>query len=312
MKKTLLRLIPVLSILALPFTSCSKDPALGDIQATIDGYTVTFSVSAKDVDTYLWDFGDNTTSTEAAPVHTYLMSGTYTVNLTVSGSAGESKTSKQIELLPSVTELLTGGPNAANGKTWVLSSAYISGVNGAGAIDNSMLVILPSVENMVTAIGLDGEYDNEYTFYADGRYSVDVKNGIALTAGLYGASIGNIVNYGNTENNLSIYGGTYTAPESSTWTIHHEDLVVDACSNPLGTEVPALHGNVTLAGKNWISLSDGAFFGILDYPSTRKFIIREITAEKMHVALFVCGYYADPDAWSIPAYFFHVTFVPKK
>jgi hypothetical protein len=36
-------------------------------------------------DSYLWDFGDGTTSTDFAPVHTYALPGTYTVSLTASG-----------------------------------------------------------------------------------------------------------------------------------------------------------------------------------------------------------------------------------
>ena len=34
--------------------------------------------------TYLWTFGDNTTSTQANPVHTYAQAGMYTARLTVS------------------------------------------------------------------------------------------------------------------------------------------------------------------------------------------------------------------------------------
>ncbi|TSA35522.1 MAG: PKD domain-containing protein [Porphyromonadaceae bacterium] len=312
MKKTLFYFVPSLATLAMLFASCQKEPTVSEIQATINGYSVTFSVVVSDVDTYLWNFGDTKTSTEAAPVHEYLSSGSYTVNLTVTGRGGEGKATKLIEILPSITEMLTGGPAATNGKTWVLSSGYTQGMDGGGAIDNSMLVILPSLENMLNVIGLGEEYDNEFTFYSDGRYIVDVKNGIALTTGIYGMFTGTTVNYGNENNNLSIYGATYTAPASATWTLHAEDLVVDAITNPLGTEVPAPHENKTITGKKWVSLSEGAFFGILDFPTTRKFIIKEITPDKMYVALFICGYFADESAWSIPEYLFHVTYIPKK
>ena len=44
---------------------------------------VTFtSVAKKPVDTYLWDFGDGSTSTEANPVHRYTQSGNHQVSLT--------------------------------------------------------------------------------------------------------------------------------------------------------------------------------------------------------------------------------------
>ncbi|NYT07527.1 MAG: PKD domain-containing protein, partial [Methanomicrobiales archaeon] len=38
---------------------------------------------------WFWEFGDNETSTEQDPVHTYTGEGTYTVNLTVSNDAGD-------------------------------------------------------------------------------------------------------------------------------------------------------------------------------------------------------------------------------
>lgn len=312
MKKSLLYFVPVLAIVALLTTSCEKEPVLSQIQATVDGYRVTFSVTAKNADSYLWNFGDDQNSTEAAPVHIYPGSGTYTVNLTVTGKGGESKASTIVEIPLTVNEMLSGGPAAENGKTWVLDGVYTEGMNGGGAVDNSMSIVLPSVEDMLTAIGLGGEYDNEFTFFSDGRYVVDVKNGIALTSSLYGLFTGTTVDYGNAGNNLGIYGATYTPPASATWTLHDEDLLVDAITNPLGVEVPAPHAVVTITGKKWVSLSGDAFFGILDFPTTRQFIIKEITPEKMYVAVFICGYFADQSAWSLPEYLFHLTYIPKK
>ena len=40
--------------------------------------------------TYLWTFGDNTTSTQANPVHTYAEAGMYTARLTVSDGANST------------------------------------------------------------------------------------------------------------------------------------------------------------------------------------------------------------------------------
>ena len=40
------------------------------------------------MNTYLWDFGDGATSTEANPSHTYGAYGSYTVSLTVNGPRG--------------------------------------------------------------------------------------------------------------------------------------------------------------------------------------------------------------------------------
>jgi PKD repeat protein len=311
-KKTILHLIPAFAALVMIASSCAKEPTLGEIQATMNGYSVSFSAVAENADAYLWDFGDGLSSTEATPVHVYLMSGKYTVSLTLSSKGGETKATKEIEITPSVTEMLSGGPAAVNGKTWVLSAGYTEGLDGGSGIDNSLQVILPLVEDLLTAIGLGEEYDNEFTFYSDGRYKVDVKNGIALATALYGKFTNTNVTYGNDANNLGVSGASYTAPASATWTLHEEDLVLDAITNPMSTEVPAPHGMVTITNKAWISLSGDAYFGILDFPTTRKFIIKEITPDKINVCLFICAYESDPTAWSIPEYLFHLTYIPKK
>jgi PKD repeat protein len=57
--------------------------------------TVTFTDSSTGNPTsWLWDFGDGTTSTDQNPVHTYTISGSYTVTLTVSNTAGSDSETK--------------------------------------------------------------------------------------------------------------------------------------------------------------------------------------------------------------------------
>ena len=51
--------------------------------------TVMFTNTSRGEDsTHLWNFGDDTTSTELHPVHTYTTAGTYTVKLTVTNVRG--------------------------------------------------------------------------------------------------------------------------------------------------------------------------------------------------------------------------------
>lgn len=62
------------------------------VDVTADGMSVTFTPtisSALEV-SYLWDFGDGITSTEAAPSHVYADSGSYTVTLQVTNFCGAS------------------------------------------------------------------------------------------------------------------------------------------------------------------------------------------------------------------------------
>ncbi|MFO7668430.1 MAG: hypothetical protein R6W31_02115, partial [Bacteroidales bacterium] len=74
-----------------------------------------------------------------------------------------------------------------------------------------------------------------------------------------------------------------------------------------------VHANVTFSGMNWVSLSEGAYFGILDFPVTRKFIVKSITNESLSVALFICAYWSDPaGSGNLPTWLYHLTFVPKE
>jgi PKD repeat protein len=305
-------LLSAIALMALLVVSCKKTPApTAEIFATIDGYTVTFNAKVTDVDTYSWDFGDGQNSTEASPVHTYTISGSYTVTLVVKGEGGQSTAYKDITIAASLLEMLTGGETAVNGKTWVLSTAYTAGQDGAGPVDAAMTVTVASAENALALFGLEDEYDNEFTFYPDGTYKMNPVNDYVLAGAVYGIVSGTIV--GDPAYDIGLCAATFTAPEDATWEVHTTNLTVDAITDPYTTDIPPQHGDVTFSGKTWISLSEEAYFGILDFPTTAQFIIKEITPTEMHVALFLCGYsYGDNlDDMMLPTTLIHVTYVPK-
>ena len=57
--------------------------------------TVQFNnTSTGDYDTYIWNFGDGSFSTESDPVHEYEAQGVYSVSLTINGSGGQSQETK--------------------------------------------------------------------------------------------------------------------------------------------------------------------------------------------------------------------------
>ena len=291
--------------------SCKKTPApTSNISATIDGYEVTFSSEVTNTDTYSWDFGDNETSTESNPVHTYVLSGTYTVTLTVSGGGSEKTVTMEITIAASVSEMLTGGGAATNSKTWVLSRQYTVGADGEGPVQNTLPVTSPGSDNMLDQYGLGAEYDNEFTFKADGSYSVNPKNDTVLAGMVYSYNEG--IMLGDPAYDISMCAASYTALPGATWTLHSEALNVDAIIDPTTSDIPPEHHVVTFTNKTWISIQ-GAYFGILDYSTTAMFIIKEIKTDKMKVALFLCGYgYGDNlDDMMLPTNLIHVTFVPK-
>ena len=73
---------------------------------------LTFTNETLKAITYLWDFGDGTTSTEFSPTHRYFGSGTYTVRLSAKDAKGKPAfKEKKITLL--TNEHATAGRNGS-------------------------------------------------------------------------------------------------------------------------------------------------------------------------------------------------------
>lgn len=67
---------------------------------TIDRELTTFN-DCQNADSYLWNFGDGSTSTEDAPMHTYTKDGTFTVELCATNTCGKvCKTQKVVIVTP--------------------------------------------------------------------------------------------------------------------------------------------------------------------------------------------------------------------
>jgi glucose/arabinose dehydrogenase/fibronectin type 3 domain-containing protein len=77
-----------------PSASASATPRSGYSPLQVDFSSAGSADTGGATLTYLWDFGDGTTSTAANPTHTYTVSGvhTYTATLTVTGTAGLTST----------------------------------------------------------------------------------------------------------------------------------------------------------------------------------------------------------------------------
>lgn len=133
---------------------------------------VTFSNFSQNATGYSWDFGDGNSSTEENPTHTYAAAGSYTVMLTASDDAGESKSfSEAIEISDPNEQLgiLAGDAGSTDGKVWYLQREGIAmGVGPADAPDSwwafgnqSPLAERPCV------------LDDAYTFFRDGKFEAN-------------------------------------------------------------------------------------------------------------------------------------------
>jgi PKD repeat protein len=90
-----------------------EDAPIVDFDFTTNGLTVNFNNLTNTGGIYLWNFGDNSTSTQQNPTHTYSQGGTYTVALIVANDCGTDAVQYTIELdLPPIANFSS---NVTNG-----------------------------------------------------------------------------------------------------------------------------------------------------------------------------------------------------
>jgi PKD repeat protein len=78
----------------------------------VNGLTVTFTNTSIGGTSSLWNFGDNTTSTQTNPVHTYAVGGVYTVTLTTTNDCGSTTATKTVTLLSPPVTAFTATPTS--------------------------------------------------------------------------------------------------------------------------------------------------------------------------------------------------------
>ena len=87
-------------VVMLPGCTLSSDAPVADFFAVpTSGWDIYYrpefiSLSTGTITSYLWDFGDDSTSTEPAPNHKYAQPGVYTITLTVTGPGGSNTLKK--------------------------------------------------------------------------------------------------------------------------------------------------------------------------------------------------------------------------
>jgi hypothetical protein len=333
------------------FIKCSDDdfPAPRNVSLGIDmnDKTITCQTIAKEVDEFIWDFGDgNSIVAEDSVSHTYDEYGDYIVTLTVKGLGGEKTVFDDIKVL-SPFDFLTGGEG--NSKTWVLSTDVLNGsgaykiTQGWGQEDAHM--IIPEA-SYATIIG--NEFPNEFTFGYDKSYAVNAKDETVLASKpvwsyLYKEVLGLNPSYKRTMFGLCSCG--YTPREGATFDfVIGGDFSVEAYfQNPI-TEVLTGPETVSFENVNYFTVSN-EFFGILDFTTidleeannlfpvaeTQKYIVRKITEDEMVVALPINGlnpdldkhktvFWANPNQKELgpskyafrPTFYLNVTYVVKE
>jgi len=161
MKNRNLFLIAMITLaIGIFFASCKKTETPGTPPVTgealfsyvADGYTVTFTNEStiSGTVTYAWDFGDDSTSTEKSPVHTYAKKGTYTVTLTVTDAQGGTH--------PVSTDV------AVNKKTRISLTDDSFSDWDAVTEDNLIVHFSDTISNVVTAAKFDYDANMVYVY----------------------------------------------------------------------------------------------------------------------------------------------------
>jgi PKD repeat protein len=89
---------------AQSFVEVFPTPA-GSFTYTSDLLTAQFSSSTTNTDSYLWDFGDGTISTEPNPTHVYNLSGTYTVSLSITNECGTVVITEEVGVMRPIPQV---------------------------------------------------------------------------------------------------------------------------------------------------------------------------------------------------------------
>ncbi len=101
------------TLMRTAFITVRAAPTAGFLAST-NGLTVTFlNMSSADADSYLWSFGDESTSSEEHPTHTYTIPGIYVVTLTATNACGSR--SFTLEIAAGIAPLASFSQNFRNG-----------------------------------------------------------------------------------------------------------------------------------------------------------------------------------------------------
>lgn len=256
--KTKIYALITMAIVAILLVSCKKDPQPPVVEIFFeadadDPYTIDFTTTSENATSFAWDFGDGNTGPGATVSHTYEMSGDKIVVVTVSGDGGNATDTKTVTITAGLAELLSGGPDAvANGKTWKLSRTATAGVDGMGIINDEFVTdLMPGTDDQLDLLGLGDEYDNLFTFYHDGTYAIDNRNGNHLAGWVYAVqTLATIA----TQTDIGIFAITSVPSARPTWTlIENTDLEVQAWEEVEGSD--PIDKTVLFEGADYITFA---------------------------------------------------------
>ena len=216
--------------------------------SAINGQVVTFTNTSQNATSYLWNFGDGMTSTDANPVHTYTTGGTYTVMLTATNDCGSVTVSQTVTVNAPPAAAFTASPTSGCGPLTVQFTNQSSGNptaynwQFAGGTPSSSTAQNPSV-----VYNTPGTYSVTLTVSnAAGSNTLTQTNYITVNtvpaAGFTNSVNGVNATFTNTSQNAVSYSWTFgdggtsnQANPTHTYATDGVYTVVLTASNPCGT-----------------------------------------------------------------------------
>ena len=147
------------------------------------GLGVSFTNQSADALTYLWDFGDGTTSAEENPEHVYAASDTYTVCLTATNDCGSDQLCQEVMVAESGNvQIVIGGDRQAPGGT-ARVPVSIQGATNLATIAGTFELFDPSLATIThvsagTILPQFNAENNSFSFVAGGNEGIGLEGNI--------------------------------------------------------------------------------------------------------------------------------------
>ncbi|WP_374165002.1 PKD domain-containing protein [Arcticibacter sp. MXS-1] len=201
-----------------------------------------------------WDFGNGTTGSGESSTGAFPTAGDYNVTLTVFTSGGYASSSQTVHIANTNPKMLdgpeykalTGGPDDADGKTWVIEKDY-PGHIGVGPIGDPTPSWWSAPANDKAAEGI---YDDEMTFNLNNNFQYIYNNhGNTFVNGANAAGLGGVAGGDYTLN--------YNPPSNLTWSLSEQ------------------------GGKKYITISGGGF--IAYYTGVSRYEVLAISENELYL-----------------------------
>ncbi|MBD0676504.1 hypothetical protein BU198_38865 [Streptomyces sp. CBMA156] len=194
-------------------TRCAEGDCLADGTPAADFDTAVSGLSVKLTDrstqtgngsiaSRVWDFGDGTASTEAAPTKAYAKAGSYRVALTVTSSTGMTATvTKSVTVAVPVPQPCTGSSGQEMGQ-----NCYRTGRSAAAGALDYLYVYLPAGTTTLT-VTTTGGTGTAYLYYNPTTWATATNATVSSTAGGTTQSL-TVTNTTAGYRFISLYGAT--------------------------------------------------------------------------------------------------------